>query len=147
MRSSTRYLSVAFVAVLAALLAVFAVRVLAPPKDGPQSELHQLLHSSLGLTGDQQRAVAMLEMRFAHDRQDLYRQLRAANAAIAAAYAAEHAYGPRVSQAIDRSHVAMGELQKLTLRHVVAMRAVLTARQARVFDAEVDKALTSSVAR
>jgi hypothetical protein len=38
--------------------------------------------------------------------------------------------------------MAMGELQKATLRHVFAMRAVLRPDQAARFDAAISKALT-----
>ena len=63
----------------------------------------------------------------------------------AAAIAAEHGYGPRVAQAVDRSHQAMGELQKETLKHIFAMRGVLRPDQAALFDAAVVKALTQPV--
>jgi hypothetical protein len=56
----------------------------------------------------------------------------------------ERQYGPRVAEAVDRSHMAMGDLQKVTLSHVFAMRAVLRPDQAAHFDAAVSKALTRS---
>src|SRR3546814_2746530 len=58
---------------------------------------------------------------------------------------AEHGYGPAVGAAIDRSHQAMGELQKETLEHVFAMRAVLKPEQAAKFDATVVRDRTSVV--
>ena len=44
--------------------------------------------------------------------------------------------------AIDRFHHAMGELQKETMVHTLAMRAVLTPEQAAKFDDTVVQSLT-----
>lgn len=147
MNWSHRYILVALVAIVAALLTVYATRLLSAREEATGSDLHALLHGEIKLTPDQERQIDVLETRFAQDRRDLDQQLRGANAAIAAAYRSEHAYGPKVSGAIDRLHVVMGELQKLTLRHVVAMRAVLSPSQAAVFDRAVDKALTGTPTR
>jgi len=146
MRATARYASVAVVAVIAALIAVYAARLLLPAADTAPG-LHEVLHGEIKLSSEQDARIARLERQFADDRRDLDRRLQDANAAIADAYASEHAYGPKVVSAIDRSHVVMGELQKLTLRHVLAMRAVLTPQQATIFDREVGKALTASTAR
>ena len=146
MRSAARYASVALVAVIAALIAVYAARLFLPAADA-RPGLHDVLHGEIALSRQQDARISRLESQFAHDRRDLDRRLHDANAAIAEAYASEHAYGPKVSGAIDRSHVVMGELQKLTLRHVLAMRAVLTPQQAVIFDREVGKALTTSTTR
>src|SRR3546814_8170022 len=51
------------------------------------------------------------------------------------------------SAEIDRSHAAMGELQKETLAHIFAMRAVLRPEQAEKFDQAVVKALTADATR
>lgn len=142
-----RYVLVALVAIVAALTTVYSVRLLSPREEAVGSDLHALLHGEIKLTLDQERRIGVLEARFAQDRRNLDQQLRVANAAIAAAYRSEHAYGPKVSGAIDRLHVVMGELQKLTLRHVVAMRGVLSPSQAAVFDKAVDKALTGGPTR
>ena len=50
--------------------------------------------------------------------------------------------GPQVAAAVDSSHKAMGELQKVTLEQIFAMRRVLRPDQAARFDATVVKALT-----
>ena len=67
--------------------------------------------------------------------------MRAANAELAAAIREEHVYGPRVTAAVERFHHAMGALQTETLRHVFAMRAVLTPEQQARFDDVVAQAL------
>jgi len=69
--------------------------------------------------------------------------LRADNARLAAAIEVEHGAGPRVREAVDRSHATMGALQKATLAHIFAMRAILRPDQAAKFDKAVVKALTA----
>ena len=104
--------------------------------------LHQLVHEELGLTVEQDRRIAGLERDFAVRRQSLEAEMRAANADLARAIGQEHAYTPAVQQAVDRFHRAMGELQKETILHVLAMRQVLSPDQAARFDDLVVKALT-----
>ncbi len=54
----------------------------------------------------------------------------------------EHGIGPGVTAAVDASHRAMGALQKETLAHIFAMRAVLRPDQQAVSDRAVVHALT-----
>lgn len=109
-----------------------------------QSEppLHEVVHGKLRLTPDQERRIAGLEGEFAARRAALEVEMRSANADLAAAIEAEHIYSPAVQQAVDRFHRAMGELQKQTILHVLAMRQVLTPDQTARFDETVVKALT-----
>jgi Spy/CpxP family protein refolding chaperone len=139
-----RYLLVAAVAFAAALAAIWLSRSLAVRHHPQGGELHALMHEQLDLDPAQRASIEQLERQFAERRQLLDAQLRQANAQLAAAMAGEHAYGPRVAKAVDRSHMAMGDLQKATLSHVFAMRAVLKPAQAARFDAAVGKALTRS---
>jgi Spy/CpxP family protein refolding chaperone len=104
--------------------------------------LHDLVHKKLGLTPEQERRISGLERDFAIRRQTLEAEMRAANAELARAIGQEHAYSPAVQQAVDRFHHAMGQLQKETILHVLAMRQVLTPQQAGIFDDTVVKALT-----
>ena len=83
------------------------------------------------------------EARFAVRRKALELEMRAANARLAEAIDEEHGYGPKVTAAIDNSHIMMGELQKETLEHLFAMRAILNPEQAKMFDRTVVKALTA----
>jgi hypothetical protein len=69
--------------------------------------------------------------------------MRASNVRLAEAIKAEQGYGPRVTEAIDHTHDVMGTLQKETLVHLFAMRAVLDRDQAKMFDESVVKALTA----
>lgn len=108
----------------------------------PVSAIDRVLHEDLGLDAGQEQRIAKLEADFAHRRAALEADLKAANADLAHALEREHEYGPAVAQAVDRSHRAMGALQKATLSHVFAMRSVLHADQLAGFDTAVNKALT-----
>ncbi len=103
--------------------------------------LHQVVHEKLHLSADQTRRIEGLERDYETRRTALEAEMRAANADLAQAMAQEHAYTPRVQAAIDRFHMAMGELQKQSILHVLAMRGVLTPDQAAAFDQTVVKAL------
>lgn len=104
--------------------------------------LHQVVHEKLHLSPAQDQRIEGLESSYADRRRALEAEMRAANGDLAEAMAQEHAYTPRVQKAIDRFHMAMAELQKESILHVLAMRAVLTPTQAASFDQTVVKALT-----
>lgn len=117
-----------------------------PHRVQDETALHQLLHDELALDASQQARIAAMNAGFAVQKAQLVAQQRAANAELAAALRDEHSYGPRVAAAVDRSHHAMGALQKATLEHVFAMRAVLRPDQAARFDAGVARMLTATEA-
>lgn len=124
-----------------ALLGVWLGRMLQPRPHHGGAELHALMHDELDLDAAQERELAARERDFAARRAALEADLRRSNARLAEAIAAEHEYGPRVSDAVDATHHAMGELQKATLEHVFAMRAILRPDQQARFDAVVEKSL------
>jgi Spy/CpxP family protein refolding chaperone len=140
----SRYLLVAVVAFAAALGATWLSRSLAEHGHPEGGTLHVLMHEQLDLDAAQEAKVEVLEGQFAERRKSLDAQLRQTNAELASAIANEHQYGPKVAEAVDRSHMAMGDLQKATLSHVFAMRAVLRPDQASRFDTAVTEALTRS---
>jgi len=107
--------------------------------------LHELVHERLHLTSEQQTRIAGIEREHDVKRQALEAEMRAANAELAQAFRQHHAYTPQVQAAIDRFHHAMGELQKETMVHTLAMRAVLTPEQAAKFDDTVVQSLTQDV--
>lgn len=133
----------AIVAFVAALAGVLIGRWISAHQPKQPSDLHQLIHEDLNLDQQQLARIEGLEQRFAIRKRALELELQADNARLAAAIESEHGYGPRVTAEIDRSHHAMGELQKETLLHIFAMRAVLRPGQAEKFDQAVVKALTS----
>ena len=143
MNAGARLALMAVIAFSGALAGVFAGRSWIAPPVAPETGLHALLHRDLDLDPAQQARVAVIERGFAGQRAVLERELRADNARIAEAIGTEHGYGPGVAAAVDRSHRAMGALQKATLEHVFAMRGVLRPDQAARFDRAVAQALTA----
>lgn len=143
MRDRRRLLVIALITFLAAIVGVFLGRALIARPTPVENELHALLHHDLGLDRAQEGRMEEIERSFAVRKGVLERELRADNARLASAIQTEHGYGPGVSAAVDHSHQAMGQLQKETLEHIFAMRAVLKPDQAAKFDAAVVKALTA----
>jgi Spy/CpxP family protein refolding chaperone len=144
MGNAGRYLLVALVSAAVALGTLWASRSLLAPQEHSGGELHVFVHQQLDLDREQEARLEALEVRFASRRTELEATLRQANAELARAMASEHQYGPRVAAAVDHAHMAMGDLQKATLEHVFAMRALLRPDQAARFDRAVDKALTEA---
>lgn len=105
------------------------------------TSVHDIIHEQLDLNPAQQKQIDKLEADFAVQRNQLELEMRMANVELANAIREEHGYGPKVTAAVDHFHRAMGELQKETLSHVFAMRAVLTPDQAETFDRTVVEAL------
>jgi Spy/CpxP family protein refolding chaperone len=107
-----------------------------------QSEnIDATLHHELGLSPDQDRRLEVLEKTFSQDRALLQKQMRAANVELARSITQEHAYEPGARRSIDHFHVAMRALQEKTIQHVLAMRALLTPSQAKIFDKSINHAL------
>lgn len=144
MRNLGRYLLVAIIAATVAIGASWAARGLMAADDPAGSELHRFVQEQLDLDLAQEAKVEALEAQFATRRTELEAKLRAANGELAQAMASEHQYGPRVAAAVDHAHMAMGDLQKATLEHVFAMRALMRPDQAVRFDRAVGKALTEA---
>ena len=109
-----------------------------------ETPLHELVHERLELSASQMRRIEGLEHTQAEHQQALQAEMRAANADLSRAIAASHAYTPEVQAAVDRFHHAMGDLQKQTILHVLAMRAELTPQQAQLFDQTVTRSLTEA---
>ncbi len=143
MTDRRRLLLIALIAFAAAIAGVLIGRAYVVRQTPVETELHALLHRQLDLDDTQHSKIKAIERRFAVRKQALELELRADNAHLADAIEAEHGYGSQVSAAVDRSHQAMGQLQKETLEHIFAMRAVLRPDQAARFDSAVVKALTA----
>lgn len=137
-----RYALVVLTSFLVALAALWLGQHMRAGQSG-EGRIHAVVRNELGLDDAQKQRIEALETSFTSRRARLEGELRDANADLAAAIAREHAYGPDVEKAVDRSHIAMGELQKATLQHVFAMRGVLRSDQTGRFDKAVAEALTS----
>ena len=107
-----------------------------------RGDLHHFVHASLDLDSSQRSRIEILERHFTTRKHALELDLRSDNARLAEAIETEHDNGPAVAAAVDRSHLAMGNLQKLTIAHIFEMRQVLRPAQAAKFDAAVVGALT-----
>jgi hypothetical protein len=142
-RDYRRIILIALIAFAAAIAGVVVGREFVVPERPVENQLHELLHERLNLDKEQHGRIDLIEQRFAVRRRALELELRADNARLAEAIEAEHGYGPKVAVAIDRSHQAMGQLQKETLEHIFAMRGVLRPDQAVKFDQAVVGALTA----
>src|SRR3546814_5964411 len=119
---------------ISAIAGVLVGRAYVARQSPVETELHTLRHRQLELNDTQHAKIEAIERRFAVRKQALELELRADNARLADAIEAEHGYGPQVSAAVDRSHHAMGQLQKETLEHIFAMRGVLRPDQAARLD-------------
>ena len=109
----------------------------------PSPGLDELLHSELNLSPEQDRRIEAMEAQFSARREALENEMRGANRDLAAAIAAEPVYGPRIQSAIERFHAAESALEEETIKHVLAMRTVLTPEQIARFDEAISAALTS----
>lgn len=117
-------LLVALIAFCAGLAGAWMGRTFIPAPAPQRPELHDFLHNRLDLDAGQRASLEGIEADFAIQKHALEARLWANNAALAGAIEREHGEGPEVAAAVDRSHRAMGELQKLTLGHIFAMRAL-----------------------
>lgn len=131
-------------AFLAAIAGVLVGRWLSAPEPPIENRFHTLIHHELALDPGQARRIAALEANFAVQQAHYEQEMRDDNRRLAAAIQTEKGYGPHVGEAVDRSHHAMGMLQKETLQHLFAMRAVLRPDQARRFDQAMVDALTAT---
>lgn len=105
--------------------------------------LHTLVHRDLDLTAAQNQQIAALEQRFAARHKIFEAEMRAANRDLAVALDTDHTFGPKEQAAVNRFHSAEKGLQETTIRHVLAMRAVLNAKQDQKFDRAIYGALTA----
>ena len=93
------------------------------------SEAHVWIHTQLGITAEQEKALEPIEERFAEKKKHYAELIRIANKELAQAIVEDRSDSPRVSAAVERIHHAMGELQKLTLQHIFEMKPMLTPQQ------------------
>ena len=108
-----------------------------------RTDLNGVIHQQLDLPADQSRQIEVLEAQFKKHEEAVKAEMRAANRALAEALDQEHAYGPRARAAMDRFHMAEEDLQASTIKHVLAMRALLNSEQAHTLDQTVHKALVT----
>lgn len=130
-------------AFVAALAGVLIGRTFMPAPEAPETALHSVLYREIDLNADQRARLETLNQGFYAQKAKLEAAMKADNALLAQAITREHGYGPQVAAAVDRSHQAMGALQKATLEHVFAMRGILRPDQLERYDKAVAGALTA----
>ena len=112
--------------------------------DRATPELDQLLHQKMDLTSDQEKKVAVIEKDLIANRHRLRNAMKRVNRQLATALNRDHAYGPQERVIVEEFHGAMMELQEDTLKHIMALRAILNPDQARQFDEIIAKSLTDA---
>lgn len=117
------------IAAVAAIACYVTLRVVQPRTTADDIASHEWLHRELKLTEAQHQALAPIEQSFGEKQRRLADALRDANRQLARALAEDKAYTPRVTAAVEHVHHCMGDLQKVSIEHVFAMRAVLTPEQ------------------
>lgn len=128
----------------AGLGGVFVGAALTRP-DTHRDTLDAAVHRELDLTSEQDRRLEAIETSYAARKAALDAELRAAARDIATAVAEDHAESERLSRAIDRFHIAMGQTQREAIAHVFQMRAVLDPEQQARFDVIVREELLRGV--
>ncbi len=93
------------------------------------NDAHAWIHSQLGLTEAQEKEIGPIEHQYHEQCRELEEKMRAGNKELAAAILADGKDSQRVQDAIAKIHLAMGELQGVTIGHVFAMKKALTPEQ------------------
>ncbi|PHS28443.1 MAG: heavy metal resistance protein [Robiginitomaculum sp.] len=96
--------------------------------------LHERIHHEFILNASQKTALHALEGRYASSQKQYIKDLKAANFELAAAIKAHHTLSPEVVLAEQEYLKVLGAFQTETLRHIFAMRAILSHVQAQKFD-------------
>ena len=117
------------VAVIACAACWFTARYLIRTVRTEKGDAHAWIHTQLGITAAQDKALEPIEQRYAEQRKHYGEMLRIANAELGKAILEERSDSERVKAAVARIHQAQGELQNATLQHIFEMKSVLTPPQ------------------
>lgn len=91
--------------------------------------LNTYVHSQLDITPKQDAKLNEIEHRYQERISYLEEKLKLSNMELANAVREEKHYGARVEKAVTDNHTTMGEVQKVTMKHLFDMQAILTAEQ------------------
>ncbi|MCK9587942.1 MAG: periplasmic heavy metal sensor [Terrimicrobiaceae bacterium] len=119
------------VSVVAAIASCLSLMLYSKMNGAPSPNTHEWVHTQLGLTPEQKKALAPIEKIYGEKRGALEHQMLLANRELAEAILADGKDSERVHAAIEKIHDRMGELQKVTIGHVFEMRKVLSPGQYR----------------
>lgn len=130
MKSAARGLILlALIAAIAGAACWFTARYLNRTIHADKGDAHAWIHTQLGITAAQEKALEPIEQRYAEQRKHYGEMLRIANAELGKAILEERSDSDRVKAAVARIHEAQGELQNATLQHIFEMKSVLTPQQ------------------
>ena len=130
MKSAARGLILlALIAAIAGAACWFTARYLNRTIHADKGDAHAWIHTQLGITAAQDKALEPIEQRYAEQRKHYGEMLRIANAELGKAILEERSDSERVKAAVARIHEAQGELQNATLQHIFEMQSVLTPQQ------------------
>ncbi len=115
--------------IVAACAAGVSIALYSKFQKSTHQNAHDWIHSQLGLTAEQDRSLEPIEKNYRAQRRELEQQLLLGNRELAEAILADGKDSQRVHEAVEKIHVYMGTLQKLTIGHVFEMEAVLTPGQ------------------
>ena len=132
------------VAIVAALSCFATLRLAESRVTADDVTSHEWLHKKLKLTDSQLQALEPTEVQFGDRQRKLAQALRDANRELARVMAEDKAYTPRVATAVEHVHHCMGDLQKVSIEHVFAMRALLSPEQGDKLLALAQQALEQS---
>ena len=96
---------------------------------GHAGDTHSYLHSKLGITAEQEKQLQEIETTYQKRKLRLEETIRLTNMELADAIKKNPSFTPEVQQAVDKIHMAMGELQKASLEHLFQMQPILTPQQ------------------
>jgi len=102
--------------------------------DKDLEDSHNDFHEMLNLTQDQLDKLVPIEKEFAKKKAYYNNQIRSANMELGDLMQKHKSFSPEVQAAVEKAHVAMGELQNITLVHFFDMRDLLDEKQAKIFD-------------
>ena len=130
MKSAARGLILlALIAAIAGAACWFTARYLNRTIHADKGDAHAWIHTQLGITAAQEKALEPIEQRYAEQRKHYGEMLRIANAELGKAILEERSDSDRVKAAVAQIHEAQGELQNATLQHIFEMQSVLTPQQ------------------
>jgi Spy/CpxP family protein refolding chaperone len=119
----------ALVAAVACVACWMTAAYLNRPHHADHGDAHAWIHTQLGITPEQDKALEPIEQRYAEKKKHYGELLRIANTELGRAILEDRSDSERVKAAVARIHQAQGELQNATLQHIFEMQPVLTPQQ------------------
>ena len=117
------------VAVIAAASSLFTARYLNLTAHSKKGDAHTWIHTQLGITPEQDKALDPIEQRYAEQKKHYSEMLRIANTELGKAILEDRTKSERIEAAMARIHQTQSELQNATLQHIFEMKSVLTSQQ------------------